>query len=233
MEKVKVFKYGQVTLDDWLNEFELNLEENHIKTDEGKIAWCLAAIGPVARLYIEKLELNSMWERIKYQLRLFLGKGNPTLEKRNTMVTSGRKGPLAHDVDKVTRTDSVSEGMEAEERLNIGANNGAYRTLGTEPWNWKFNMLPEALRGTCEDLFTYDEESQGSYETSSEGEEYDSAVEEDREDPADMGEEGLNIFRNIINDLEKKEERKEKKEKRRKKKEKRRKKKEERRIVMK
>ena len=159
MEKVKVFKYGQVTLDDWLNEFELNLEENHIKTDEGEIAWCLAAIGPVARLYIEKLELNSTWERIKYQLRLFLGKGNPTLEKRNTMVTSGRKGPLAHDVDKVTRTDSVSEGLEAEERLNIGANNGAYRTLGTEPWNWKFNMLPEALRGTCKDLFTYDEES--------------------------------------------------------------------------
>ena len=37
-----------------------------------------------------------------------------------------------------------------------------------------------------------------------------------------MGEEGLNIFRNIINDLEKKEERKEKKEERKEKKEERR-----------
>ena len=205
MEKVKVFKYNQVTLDDWLSDFELSLEENHIRTDEGKIAWCLAAIGPVARMYIEKLELKSTWEKMKYQLQLFIGKGNPKVERKNTRIISDRKGTLAYDLDGVMRMDSEPEGNEAEERLNFGA----------ETWN-------------CEDLLDYEEESQGSYETDSEEEIYDSAAEEDREDQADMGEEGLNIFRNITNDLWKKEERKEKKEERREKKEERREKKEER-----
>ena len=148
MEKYEKYNPDEETIEAWLKGFEIRLLCNNITAADRKHNWFLALVGEAGNSIIEKLPEAATWAKVKAELCLVLGDGEP--KKRAFEILSRYKpkskglGEMASDI--MAKAAIATNDADLQTQLGLKAFLQAVpRNIGRELRRRHFDSVKEAL----------------------------------------------------------------------------------------